>query len=408
MSNNHRMFPMNKPQPRIYLDYNASAPLHPDVKTAIVSALSGLGNPSSIHSEGRISRHFVEEARGSVAAACEVRPDQVIFTSGGTEACCLGIVGTYRRRVAEGAPKRLWVDPMAHPAVLDTVEGLGELGADVHFADVTGEGIVSLADLSHALDKGLALAVVSYVNHELGNIAPVEDIVSACSQKGAGVFVDAVQGFGKISMLPLLRGAGADGFSLSAHKLGGPSGVGALVLGDGVDIDPVWPSGHQERGRRPGTENVLGIVGFGKASARCNPGNEETNGSESASSTALLPNLDRAKRVAAELRTELLRIGAVENGNGKGLSTTLSFRFPGCPGDALVQALDLSGVSVSTGAACTSGSVSASPVLLALGLPKEEALTTVRFSLGEGNTSDDVRKIAEILPEIVTRIRQSH
>lgn len=378
-----------KPRPqRIYLDHNASTPLHPDVGAAMMRAFSELGNPSSIHFEGRRSRDCVESARAAVARGVESHSDRVIFTASGTEACCLGVLGLFKRQVAAGQPPRVWIDPTAHTAVMDSITGLRSEGAEVVFGRVDHGGHLDLSSLSKASEGGLALVAVSHVNHELGSVTQVEEVLSLSRAAGAALFVDAVQSFGKLPMGSL---SGADGIALSAHKIYGPKGVGALVLGPGVDVEPIWPSGHQERGRRAGTENVVGVVGFGGACSRIIDG--------------VLPGSEKASSLGKILLKGLVGLGARDHGVGPRLLSTVNVGFTGCEGGVLVQALDLVGISASTGSACTSGSVAPSAVLLATGIEPEQAKEAVRFSFGEGNTEEEVHRVLNELIPILERVR---
>jgi cysteine desulfurase len=358
---------------RIYLDHNATTPLDPRVGQAVADAL-GAGNPSSVHQEGREARDRVERARRQVAAFTGAGQGEIVFTSGGTEANHLALVG-----LARLGRRRVLVASIEHPSVLEPARALG-----ASLLAVDGEGRIDLAGLERALaDPVPALVAVAAVNHELGTIQDLVEVARLAAAAGALLHVDAVQAAGRLP----LEAIAADTLSISAHKIHGPKGAGALRLRRGLDLGPLWPGGHQERERRPGTENVAGIVGLGAAAelASPDPGLVELGGA---------------------LERGLIALGARVHGAGASrVPGVVNAGFAGAPGELVVQALDLAGVACSTGAACTSGTVTASPVLLALGLPRERALEAVRFSAGRGTTLQEVQVVLELLPDIIARIR---
>jgi cysteine desulfurase len=378
---------------RTYLDYNATTPIAPEVRSAMVDALDhAQGNPSSIHGEGREARERVERARRQVAALLAARPDDVIFTSGGTEADALGAIGLYAAAVAAGRPPRVLLSPIEHPAVHGAARALAARGAEIGELRVDASGRVDLEALERALAGGAALVAVALANHELGTAQDLPAIARLAAAAGALLHCDAVQAAGRIDLDA--AALGADAVAISAHKIYGPKGAGALWIRPGVDLAPLWPGGHQERERRPGTENVVGIAGLGAAA-------------ELAATPAAVAARARIAELAGELERGVLAIeGARVHGAGAPrVPGTINAGFAGAPGELVAQALDLAGVAVSTGAACTSGSVSASPVLLALGLPRERALEGVRFSLGRPTTRAEVQALLELLPGIVSRVR---
>jgi cysteine desulfurase len=366
---------------RIDLDHNATTRVDPRVASAMVAALGeAYGNPSSIHEEGRRSRDLVERARAEVAALIGASPPEIVFTSGGTEADVLGIVGGAR---AAGRRGRVVTSPLEHPAARGACAALAAEGWEVVEVPVDAAGRIAPGDIP----EGAALASFALANHELGNLYDVP----AFARQGMLLHCDAVQAVGK---LPVdVRALGADLVAISAHKIHGPKGVGALWVRRGVDLGPLHAAGHQERGLRPGTENVAGIAGFGEAAR-----------------IARLEGPASWARVAAlrdRLEDAALRIpGARVHGDrARRVVNTTNLAFTGVPGDVLVQALDLEGVSASTGAACTSGTVEPSPVVRALGAPKEAAREAVRFSLGRDSTEEEIGRVAEMLPRLVARIR---
>ncbi len=369
---------------RIYLDFNATAPLLPAVGTAmtqaITEAMAGAANPSSIHAEGRRARDHVERARDQVARLVGRPREQVVLTSGGTEANALGVLGLAAVAEQRGRPRVVAAAAIDHPSLRGAVAGLVARGWRRQPIDVAGDGA-----LVPAAFAGVGLVVLAAVNHELGTVADPQ-LAAAARAAGALIHVDAVQAAGKLS----LETIDADALVVSAHKLGGPQGVGALALAIDEGL-PLLEAGHQERGRRPGTENTLGIVGFGAAAAAADPTGWPAV-------TALGDRLEAGLRALADVR--------IHGGGALRVGGTINAGFAGARGESIVIALDLAGVAVSTGAACTSGSVQPSPVLLALGLAPEQAREAVRFSLGRTTTADDIDAVLARLPAIVARARR--
>jgi cysteine desulfurase len=374
---------------RIYLDYNATTPLDPDVRAVMLEVLDRApGNPSSIHLEGREARERVERARRQVAGLLGSRPDDIVFTSGGTEADALGVNGLYKAARVAGRPPRALVAAVEHPAVHGAVQALG---AEVATLAVDERGRLDLDGLARELAGGAALVAVALANHELGTIQDIPAIARLAAGAGALLHVDAVQAAGRIDVDA--GSLGADAIALSAHKLYGPKGTGALWIRPGLDLAPLVGGGHQERERRPGTENVAGIAGFGAAA-------------ELAAGPAAVAARARIAELAAALEAGMVAQGARVHGAGAArVPGTVNAGFDGAPGELVVQALDLAGVAASTGAACTSGTLAPSPVLLALGLPRRRALEGVRFSLGRPSREADVQVLLELLPSIVSRVR---
>jgi cysteine desulfurase len=348
---------------RIYLDHNATTPLCPPARAAMIAALDDFGNPSSLHAEGRRARDLIERARAEVARLIGGSREEIVFTSGGTEA----------NNLALGLGRRVVVSAVEHPSVRDGVDGAA-------IARVDGDGRVDLEALAAMLD-GDTLVSVQLANHEIGVVQDLAAIVALAHQRGARVHTDAVQAAGK---LPVdVRALGVDALSLSAHKLGGPKGAGALWLRDGLDVAPRARGGHQERERRAGTEGLVGIVGFGAACA----------------ASSSLPTAALRDRFEGGVRT----LGArVAGERAPRVPTTSYVAFDGVPGELLMQALDLEGIAVSTGAACSSGSLEPSPVLRAIDFPEG-----IRVSFGAGNSADDVDRLLALLPRLVERIRQA-
>ncbi|MBK9031912.1 MAG: cysteine desulfurase [Myxococcales bacterium] len=373
---------------RIYLDHNAGAPLHGVARAAMTAALDEFGNPSSIHTRGRRARALLERARRQVAGLLgdDTDPiDRVVFTSGGTEALFAALIG-----LAAGAAPARGVALVAseHPAVHGAAAALAERGWRVHVIAVDAEGLIDPASWADALAHRPAIVALAAANHELGTIADIPALAPAARAVGARVVVDAIAAAGRVELGPIA--AVADAVALSSHKLGGPAGVGALWTAPGVTLAPPHPGGHQERGRRPGTENLLGAIGFGAAAAAVD-----------LVEAAAVPA--RAARLEAAIRAipgaHVHGAGAVRTGH------TVNARFDGVRGETLVMALDLAGVDASAGAACSSGSVAPSPVLLALGLDPEAARGGLRLSLGPSTTDAEVDAVAALLPTLVARAR---
>jgi cysteine desulfurase len=370
------------------MDHNATAPVADESRQAVLAALDEIGNPSSIHREGRAARDLVEEARRRVAALVGGDADEVVFTSGGTEADALGVVGLAMAAQRAGCPPRVVTTPIEHPAVSGAARGLVGLGFEVVEVRVDRDGRLDLDDLSRRCAGGGAVLAFAAVNHELGTWQDVAAAAAIARAAGLSVHVDAVQAAGRAPLAPIR--AVADTVAISGHKLGAPKGTGALWIRRGVDVASPWPGGHQERGRRPGTENVPGIAGLGAVAA-----------------TADLDRWAAVAALAARLEAGLVRLGARIHGDGAPrIGNTINAAFAGARGESIVIALDLAGVSASTGAACTSGSVRPSSVLLGLGYPAETAREAIRFSLGTTNTDDDVARVLAVLPPIVERARR--
>ncbi len=375
---------MAQPEPSIYLDYNASAPLRPEARAAMEAALGLAGNPSSVHGFGRAARECLEAAREKVAALVNARPENVIFTSGGTEANNLALASVAGRPVIASA--------IEHDSVLQS--------APPDRLSVTRAGIVDLAALERRLD-GLApgtLVSVMWVNNETGVIQPVEDIARLLEGRGIGFHSDAVQAAGRIALD--MAPPGPDMITLSAHKIGGPTGVGALVLGDsvagGTELAPLLRGGGQERGRRAGTENIVGIAGFGAAAAAARR--------DLATYGALA---DLRDSIEAALRATCPGI-ELPGQTAPRVANTLNVMMPGVRAETQLMALDLKGIAVSAGAACSSGKVQPSHVLRAMGYGENEAATALRVSLGPETRAAEVDLFVEAWCGLFRRLAQTN
>jgi len=365
---------------------------------ALTRELARTGNPSSLHGSGRRARRAVEDARESLAAAAGAHPSEVIFTSGGTEADNLAVKGLFWSRSGENpARRRVLCSAVEHHAVLDTVEWLERHeGAEVTWLPVDGDGVVDLAVLKAELAREpetIALVTAMWANNEVGSIQPIAEIVELARAVGVPVHSDAVQAFGSVPIN--FRKSGLDAMSVSGHKIGGPVGVGALLLGRAVKLTPVQHGGGQERDVRSGTLDTASIAAFAAAAEAVTASLPE----ESARITALRDRLiDGVRRSIPEA---VLR-GAPGGGR---LPGNAHFTFPGCEGDSLLFLLDLAGVESSTGSACTAGVPRPSHVLLAMGLDEETARGAQRFSLGHTSTEADVDALLAALPDAYSRAR---
>jgi cysteine desulfurase len=355
---------------RIYLDWNATAPLRSEARAAALAALEANGNPSSVHREGRAARRLVEQAREQVAALVGAEPRNVVFTSGGTEANMLALVPTAAR-------ERLLTSAIEHPSVL---AGGRFPAGNVERLPVTGDGQIDLAALERRMAAlgGRALVSITAANNESGVVQPVSQAARLVHSAGSLLHVDAVQAAGRIACD--ISAMGADLVTLSAHKIGGPKGVGALIARTGLDaLNPLITGGGQERGARAGTENVAGIAGFGAAAAAA----RASLAAEAARMAALRERLETGLKAATP---EVLVFGV----EAERLPNTTLFAGPGMKAETAVIAFDLEGVAVSAGAACSSGKIQPSHVLAAMGVPPQLARAAVRVSLGPTTTESDV------------------
>jgi len=375
----------------IYLDYNATTPVDRAVLEAMLPYFAeNFGNASSIHSSGQRGRSAVDAARDSVAALIGAKAAEVVFTSGGTEADNLALFGPVV--ASNQARKHVITTAIEHHAVLNSVQALEKQGIDVTYVSVGSDGVVDPQDIRRQLRPETIVISVMHANNELGTIQPVEEIGRIAAEADVYFHCDAVQSAGK---MPLdVNRLGVDLLSVSAHKIYGPKGVGALYVRTGTPLAPQFHGGHHERDRRPGTENVPGIVGFGKAAEMAKM-NCETD------ATRVAVFRDRLE----EMLTGTLGSVRVNGDRGRRIANTTNLAFAGAGGEALVIALDLQGISCATGAACSSGAVEPSHVLLAIGLSADEARSSLRFSLGRATRSDEIDRAIAIIPPTVERLR---
>jgi len=375
----------------IYLDYNATTPVDRQVLEAMLPYFAeNFGNASSIHSYGQRGRSAVDAARDSVAELIGAKPAEIVFTSGGTEADNLALFGSVA--ASNQSRKHIIATAIEHQAVLNAAQALEQQGIEVTYVPVGSDGIVDPQDIRRALRPETILISVMHANNELGTIQPIEKIGRIAAEADVYFHCDAVQSAGKV---PLdVESLGVNLLSISAHKIYGPKGVGALYVRAGTSIEPQFHGGHHERDRRPGTENVPGIVGFGKA-AELAEINREAN---EAGIEILRDRLEEAL-------TSVLSAVRVNGNRSRRVANTTNLAFAGAGGEALLMALDLQGISCSTGAACSSGAVEPSHVLLAMGLSPDEARSSLRFSLGRGTTSDEIDRAIAVIPPTVERLR---
>lgn len=374
---------------RVYLDHNATTPLHPQVLEAMMPYLTEMqGNAASIHSFGREAARAVDEARAKVAAAVGCDPEEIIFTSGGTEADNLAIKG-----IADKAGKgHIITSAVEHPAVLEPCRYLEKRGFALTVLPVDSAGRVDPAAVAEAIRPDTVLVTIMTANNEIGTIQPVAEIAAVCRERGVPFHTDAVQAVGKIPFD--VRGLGVDMASISAHKFYGPKGVGALYVRKGIRFERLLHGGHQERGLRAGTTNVPGVVGMGAAIERALAELPETSARVRRLRDALLQGI--LERVPAV---------AVHGDPSQGLPNTLNVGFQYIEGEGIILGLDAKGIAASTGSACTSGTLEPSHVILAIGVPPERAQGAVRFSLGAGNTQEEIEYVLEVLPPIIERLR---
>ncbi len=381
--------------PPVYLDHAATTPVRAEVLEAMLPYLgsAAFGNPSSSHRFGRTARAGIEEARRQVAAAVGAEPSQVIFTSGGTEADNLAVVGASLAAGAAGQPMHAAVCATDHKAVLAAAHAVTRLGGSETVLPVDGHGLLDLAALDAALATKPAVVSVMWVNNEVGTIQPVEEIGRRCRAAGAMFHTDAVQAFGQLPVS--CDAADATLLTLSGHKIGAPKGVGALIVRSRAAVEAIIHGGSQQFGLRPGTENVPGSVALGRAA--------ELASAEQAAKASRLGKLrdELAARIRAAIPDAIWIAEAAPRA-----PHVLSVAIPGADAEAMLMHLDLQGVAASGGSACNTGAAEPSHVLTAMAVPRELALCTVRFSMGRETTQADVDRAAEVLPTVVAKVRK--
>jgi cysteine desulfurase len=382
------------PPPAVYLDHAATTPVRPEVRDAMLPYLTNaaFGNPSSSHRFGRTARAGLEQARREVADALGAEPDQVVFTSGGTEADNLAVIGACL--AARDRSKRMLavVAATEHKAVLAAAHEVSHLGGEELILSVDRTGSVDLEALDRAIAAEPAVVSIMWVNNETGVVQPIETIAARCQAAGVPFHTDAVQAFGKVALSPTVPWTL---LTISGHKIGGPKGIGALVVRNRSAVDAIIHGGSQQHGIRPGTENVAGAVALGRAAQLA------------------IHELDAASARLRGLRDVLAAqlLAAVPDAviNGAGAPRAphvLSISVPGADSEALLMHLDLAGIAASSGSACSTGAVEPSHVLTAMGIPRDLAIATVRFSLGHETTAADLERVASAFPAVVAKVRQ--
>ncbi|MGN7189847.1 cysteine desulfurase family protein [Curtobacterium sp. SAFR-003] len=370
----------------VYLDHAATTPMLPEALAAFTAALGTVGNPSSIHSAGQRAKMLLEDGRAAVARSLDAEPVEVVFTSGGTESINLAVKGMYWARQQDRPRPRIVVPAGEHHATVDTVEWLERHeGAVVDVVPLDAQGRVDLAGLEARLAAADDVALVTFLwaNNEVGTLQPVDRIVALAHAAGVPVHSDAVAAYGQVPLS--FRASGLDALSVSAHKVGGPVGIGALVLGRGSTVEPLIHGGGQQRQVRSGTQDAPSAAAFGVAA-----------GTPHADVTALRDRL--VAGVVAAVPSAVLMGDPVDR-----LPGNAHFTFPGCEGDSLLFLLDAAGVAVSTGSACQAGVPEASHVLLAMGLDEQDARGALRITLGHTSTEADVDAFLAALPDAVAR-----
>ena len=374
----------------IYLDYNATTPLCDSAREAMLPYLERhFGNPSSVHAAGREARAAIDNARDKLASLLKAKPNEIVFTSGATESCNLAVLGLARCRMERGG--HVISNKAEHHAVLNALEHLEKHeGFDVTWLDVAKNGMVDVDQLAASIRPETRLVSIMSANNETGVIQPMREIAQICRARGVLLHSDMVQVFGKMDVDVSM----VDAASFAAHKFYGPKGVGFLFLRSGLSIEPIMFGGSHENERRPGTENVAGIAGMAAAAEWVEP----ERGKEQ----------ERQKQLRDDLWNRIAKTFPEAQQNGdvtRRLSNTLNLSFVGFDSETLLMALDLEGVCASSGSACMVGSVVASHVLLAMGLPIERARSAVRFSLGKWTTADEIEAAGAAVKRIIQRLR---
>ena len=379
---------------RIYLDHNATTPIHPEALEAMLPFMTEqFGNGSSIHTYGREARSAIDDAREQVAALINAKsPSEIVFTSTGTEADNYAIKGIAELQQSRNVGNHIITSAIEHHAVLHTCQYLEKHGFEVTYLPVDRYGLIQLDDLRDAIRDGTILISIMHANNETGAIEPIAEICEVAQEHRIPVHTDAVQSVGK---LPVdVQALGVSMLSLSAHKIYGPKGIGALYLRRGTRLENLLHGGSHERNRRAGSENVPSIVGIGQAAALAKKDREA--------------NVKHLHQLTGKLRQGLhAAIEHIHENSGpeSSLPGTLNISFEYIEGESLILRLDMEGICVSTGSACTSGSMEPSHVLAALGLPPQLAQGTVRFSLGKDNTEAEIDEVIERVPKVVEQMR---
>lgn len=376
---------------KIYLDHAATTPVKPEVLEAMLPYFTqNFGNPSSVYGLARINKQAIDESRTTIALAIGASPNEIFFTSGGTESDNWAIKGLAEANKVKG--NHIITTKIEHHAVLHTCEYLAKNGYEVTYLDVNEHGLIDLEELKAAIKDTTILISVMYANNEIGTIMPVAEIGAIARERKIAFHTDAVQAVGQVRID--VEAQNIDALSLSGHKINGPKGIGVLYIRRGVRIAQLMHGGAQERGRRGGTENVAGVVGLAKAIEL--------------KYAAFDQNIKRVAALRDQLISGILEAIPYSNLNGhpdKRLPNNANISFEFVEGESLLLLLDMNGVAASSGSACTSGSLDPSHVLLSLGIPHEKAHGSIRFTLGEATTEEEINFVIEKLPAIVQRMR---
>jgi cysteine desulfurase len=378
----------------VYLDNAATTPVRPEVLEAMLPYLgaAAFGNPSSAHRFGRAARAGIEQAKRAIAAALGAEPNQVVFTSGGTEADNLAVIGSALAARARGGPFRVAISATEHKAVLAAAHAVCQLGGEEIVLPVTASGVVDERAVDAALECGVAVVSVMWVNNEVGTVQPVERLAARCRDAGTSFHTDAVQAFGKVPVS--LSSLPCTFLTISGHKIGAPKGIGALIVRDRHAVEAIIHGGGQQFGIRPGTENVPGIVALGRAVELA----AAEQAAFAARATALREQLEQ--RLGAAVPDAV-----VHGRQGPRAPHVTNVSIPGADSDALLMHLDLAGVACSAGSACSTGAVEASHVLTAMGVPRELGVSALRFSIGKDTAAEDLDALFAALPGIVDKVR---
>ena len=377
---------------RIYLDHNATTPIHPQVVSTMTEVLQEhFGNASSVHAFGQTAKSYIDEARTSLAELLNARPQEIVFTSGGTESDNLALRGTAESLMPTNR-RHIITSCIEHEAVLNTCQALGKQGWKISILPIDHSGVIDPTSLETAITNNTAMVSIMHANNEIGTIQPIDKLAAIAHNVGAVFHTDAVQSVGKVPLS--VDDLNVDLLSLSAHKFGGPKGIGALWIRRGSKLVANMTGGRQERNRRPGTENVAGIVGLGVA-ARLATQN-------------MLDNTTHIAQLRNRLETGILQhvTGTIVNGDrNKRVPNTTNISFDRIEAESLLIALDLEGIAISTGSACSSGTLEPSHVLRAMGFSPHRTQNSIRFSLGASNTDADIDRVVNVLPTVVDKLR---
>lgn len=386
----------------VYLDNNATTPIHPEVKSAIMDAINLYGNPSSMHHFGQAAQRAIEESRAKIAGFIGCNTEELIFTGSGSEANNTVINSIFCENMSCAIKNcsefhkqnyHIITTEIEHPSILQTIKNYQQKGCEVTYLPVYKDGIIKIEDIKKAIKPTTGMISVMFANNEIGTIQPIQEIASISKEKRIYFHTDAVQAFGKIKFN--VKELGVDFLSISAHKVYAPKGIGALYVNKSSRFCPLIYGGHHERNRRAGTENTIGIIAFGKSVEIIQREIDENNSKM----------LRLKKKLTQGLKDKIPYI-TINGNQDKCLANTLNVTFEFIEGESILLYADLEGIAFSTGSACSTGSLDPSHVILALGVAHEHAHGSIRFSLGRNNTEEDIDYVLEKLPPVVERLRK--